>query len=173
MPIRADHKMFRIGLALPMILAALSAFLWVRSACVCSDTLSFTTSTSQYILHTKFGIVQLFNQECSQSLIFIPSGFHYRTNAPPTAVDLNPVSSAGRFGFAGASSKASIPGTVTNRRIGAIPLAIPFYGSLLVGFILLRSRRTKEGCCPNCRYDLRATPNRCPECGTTFPNGHG
>ena len=49
-------------------------------------------------------------------------------------------------------------------------LVVPYWSFLPVflaapGFWMLRRRRHRIGHCPRCGYDLRATPDRCPECG--------
>jgi hypothetical protein len=47
--------------------------------------------------------------------------------------------------------------------LAALLLSLPAVQSIV---FCVRRRRVQHGVCPSCGYDLRATPNRCPECGT-------
>jgi hypothetical protein len=56
-----------------------------------------------------------------------------------------------------------------------LPLWAPALATALLPAIWIRGatrnrRRRRAGLCPACGYDLRATPGRCPECGTA-PTG--
>jgi hypothetical protein len=71
-----------------------------------------------------------------------------------------------------------LPGTYGNHAEFWIPLGWPLFVTsifpLLCASRLTRSqiakrRLAKAGLCCICGYDLRATPERCPECGTPAP----
>lgn len=65
----------------------------------------------------------------------------------------------------------------TNPRIYRLG-GLLFVGSSLAFIISLSTQQFKQarerrrvgaGLCPGCGYDLRGTPNRCPECGAISP----
>jgi hypothetical protein len=64
---------------------------------------------------------------------------------------------------------------VTHHRLIVIPYWLPttLFALAPTAWLIGRTRRRRRqraGLCPNCGYDLRATPDRCPECGRSASN---
>jgi len=68
-----------------------------------------------------------------------------------------------RFSHSMDDRSPSFPG-FTEARLPHWLFALLF--ALLPSVFLIRARRKPRNCCQSCGYDLRATPDRCPECGT-------
>jgi hypothetical protein len=90
--------------------------------------------------------------------------------APRVAAELTRWESAAerRCRFAGFAYAAGGPdGTthVLSRRMWRIPLWPLVLLAAIAVVRAIRPRRFPPGSCRHCGYDLRATPDRCPECG--------
>jgi hypothetical protein len=74
----------------------------------------------------------------------------------------------GYAGFFSGSEYDSGSGGSSEMQYFALPYWCPvLILTLLASPMLTRfRRRDRPGLCPTCGYDLRATPDRCPECGT-------
>jgi hypothetical protein len=72
------------------------------------------------------------------------------------------------LGFAFSSALQSVPAPPCRFVDVAIPLWFPLLAtSMTPALWLLKGKtRAENGKCLACGYDLRATPERCPECGT-------
>lgn len=87
--------------------------------------------------------------------------------------DLRAIFIEPRRGLGAAKDLLSLPFTDQGIWVGiahwmVLLVAMPL--PLLWGYGRLRAvRRGARGGCPVCGYDLRATPDRCPECGTIAP----
>ena len=50
--------------------------------------------------------------------------------------------------------------------LGVLPLLWVVVAARRTAKAAVKKERIDRGCCSVCGYDLRATPSRCPECGT-------
>jgi hypothetical protein len=77
-----------------------------------------------------------------------------------------------RLGFAIYEDGTSASFYDESRHIMAMPMWVLVVACSLLPAawlygVVRRRRRRAAGCCQRCGYDLRATPQRCPECGAT------
>jgi hypothetical protein len=115
----------------------------------------------------------------------LPEGTFLWTSAPPEelarAAWLRRTMAGGALGFNAWRDGPAADESETGRSVVfvAMPIwsivAVTALPALLLGIAPLRYRRRRlrrlAGRCPRCDYDLRATPDRCPECGWTAVSG--
>jgi hypothetical protein len=182
------RRFFTLLSALSLVICIATCTLWVRSARIC-DTLWFNSSAgNSYALKTKrHGVVLFSTLHAREGMVNgnyavfktdFPEGWHlssFQYHPPPkgfvayTYEQKNEVEFAG-FGW----NRQQLPPTTATR------LAIPFWFVAAISAMpclarvvawIRTGRRHVAGCCPACGYDLRVTPERCPECGMASKQG--
>ena len=177
---RLAPRLFTLCSAASLLLCVAVGVLWVRSYWV-ADALArqwtYTlvgagTSRGGALLYTLSG------PPIPTGKKLVPYGVRHTTHEPSDLDDsfVQLGFSADPFGSfrydvgPGVSSRGTRLHEVTVRALG-FPLWCPFAVTALLPAIwlntLVRQRRRKKlRLCASCGYDLRASPERCPECGT-------
>lgn len=169
------RRLFTAGSVLSLVLCVGTLALWGRSYFVVDDVFGWTWWHGGGVLSIRGRLL------CSQMTAPSPGGIatvtgvHWSTNSlKPSASLPQPGGSlywpGGRIGFGTIRSPRLIDRQVwVPHVVIAALLAIP-----PVGWLIRRRRsRFGEGRCRTCGYDLRASADRCPECGTPIPGGSG
>jgi len=176
------RRLFNLLTLLSLLLCALLVALWVRSHWYDSFlkreapvderhlNLVWSIGTSPGLIRTSYNVETLnpaFRRDTSEWSWFDSS--HEEPVNDVVGVPLPVPTLPNRLGFylMIGESKGSYRYTTVTVPFWSLTL-IAAMPALIVNHGRLRRRRLKHrNLCPNCGYDLRATPHRCPECGAT------
>jgi hypothetical protein len=148
-----------------LLLCAAVVALWVRS-CFVGDSWDWATRTGRAGVDSCRGSLSMGRVDVpAAELATIPRGTLFRSKA------------AGRAGAERMKPAWSLAGFAVVRfdfrGMRVRELRVPFWAlALATGVAPAASVRRRlrtplpAGSCPRCGYDLRATPERCPECGS-------
>jgi hypothetical protein len=175
------RRLFPILSALSLLLFVAVCVLWVRSYWVAGDlSLNVVRHPTPDLrvgraYHIRFscGEVRLayWHDRGHPSLIQGKNPLLYWYSRPAEVFWRDERSKLARIGFHSHGNNMALPsGLDVFNRFVTVPAWLPaFLLALLpcawVTSHVRRNRRLVGGHCPSCGYDLRATPERCPECG--------
>lgn len=165
--------LFNLAAGVSLVLCVAFAGLWVRSMYM-GDLISVVGRDAMGI-RSELGLIHV---SISRAAAWErrPS----RHEAWPHDPSYSPWSQLGRNWWDGLGFGHYIGWTASGYQIDQYVL--PYYflvvvtallPGLFIGLFLIRTlfsrRRSNRGLCAKCGYDLRATPERCPECGAVPP----
>jgi hypothetical protein len=146
------RRLFTVLSALSLLLCVATAALWIDGRVVGKRSGLFGTPQDGLMLANE-----------SEGMLLV-AGDLLATRLRPTRMD--------QLDFAPAFYYRSIQAPFRQRLLvvshwfAVAVTALPPAAWLGVRLLSRRARRRDRGLCPACGYDLRATPGRCPECGT-------
>jgi hypothetical protein len=171
------RRLFTLLSALSLVLCVGTCALWVRSYSQTYDVgYKPGASSWHYDVIVSHGSVQwLYAQWVSPwDEMSLASGFHVKSLTP----DLDYLRVPPQHSAIGFSFGHTGPGLDDDAEFltwGGVATPLWFWAavfSMPPAWLLIRRNRVGRnlrGLCPTCGYDLRATPERCPECGTAAP----
>jgi hypothetical protein len=179
------RRLLNLLMILSLLTCGASVALWVRSRRPVVDyiawrgqttTLLFESGASRLWVSRWRGAAPVPIRPSRMDINWLLSGTVNPGSQSGRAIEIGyttpPPAPSNCFGFA-ATHWDAMPGTTPPGSMHAV--GVPWWAvvacTAAAPFVyttrrLRRRRLQRVGLCPNCGYDLRATPGRCPECGT-------
>ena len=173
---RIGRHLFTTAAAVSLLLFVALCVLWARSYGR-TDALYLQTDAGFRALDVSSGY---FGVQVNQGDHTLPNGLQYRLMYPYTPYHMAVAYGPAQPGDTFVSYELRDAGWYTVQNGGRMRTATGcaplWYFAVALALLpvtwttarvreRLRKRRRRAGCCPVCGYDLRATPDRCPECG--------
>lgn len=169
---------FNVAAGMSLVMCMATAAIWMRSFWRWDSTAYRTVSGAAICLDVRNGRIVLFYSPNWFRNGGVSTGFLTWLNREPQELSSYLSERAGaqrvlgfQWGTTDYSTRTS-PGAGPEYWFIGIPCWVFVVGCLLIHCILRGLHRKKpEGFCAFCGYDLRATPDRCPECGAAAARG--
>ena len=167
---------FNLATALSLALLVVTPVAWVRSYFV-SDGFTWTTRRSDMSgIAWGGGHIELVHATADQSaFVETPDALAFERPKAGFEHQHGQPDGPDQWGFGAPERDVSVLGVryrsgkvlIMDVRLLSLPFWAPVvaFAILPVVWVIRRRRRPRPGTCPKCGYDLRATPERCPECG--------
>ena len=158
------RRLFTFFAALSLLLCVAVCGLWVRSYWHSDAVVAYGATKTHGVLSRR-GVVYLVREPAAVWVGVVPVTWE-RVSRPASAGAPMPPEASRFLGFGYAGVQGS--------QIAGAPWWSVFLLTVCPSLLLLRATRRAfrdraAGLCPACGYDLRATPERCPECGSVPP----